>query len=388
MAGPPPESRIQADEFDAMTLWLVLALMSGAAMVAVVWPLVRKGRKVASGSDLAVYRDQLDEIKRDHAAGRIGDSEAEAAQVEVSRRLLAAADAEAAAARAAPVARAGRRAIATVALVVVSFGAAAVYLSLGSPSLPGEPLAARSPNQSIDALIAQVETHLARNPADGRGWEVIAPIYLRLGRIDDAVKARRNALAFNGETSERQSGLGEALAAAGDGKLTPEARKAFARAVELDAGNIKARYFLGVAEEQDGRPAAAAEIWRTMLAGAPADAPWAEFIRREVARVGGSSPGSSSGSPGPSEDDVAAASDLTPEQRVTMIRGMVARLAERLNRDGSDLEGWLRLVRSYMVLGDRDKALAAVGEARRALAGEPDKLRRIDDLVKGLGLEG
>jgi cytochrome c-type biogenesis protein CcmH len=71
-----------------------------------------------------------------------------------------------------------------------------------------------------------------------------------------------------------------------------------------------------------------------------------------------------------------------------MIRGMVARLAERLNRDGSDLEGWLRLVRSYMVLGDRDKALAAAGDARRALASEPDKLRQIDDLVKGLGLEG
>jgi cytochrome c-type biogenesis protein CcmH len=390
MAGSPPESRIQADEFDAMTLWLVLALMTGAAMIAVVWPLVRKGRDVRSGSDLAVYRDQLDEIKRDQAAGRIGDTEAEAAQVEVSRRLLAAADAEAAAPQAQSMGGAWRRGIAVAALVVVSFGTASVYLSLGSPSLPGQPLASRNPGQSIDALIAQVEGHLASNPNDGRGWEVIAPIYLRMGRIEDAIKARRNALAINGESSERLTGLGEALAAAGDGTLTPEARKTFARAVELDAGNIKARYFLGVAQEQDGKPAAAAEIWRAMLAGAPADAPWAEFIRREVARVGGSagSPGSGSGSPGPNEDDVAAASEMTPEQRVAMIRGMVARLSERLNRDGSDIEGWLRLVRSYMVLGDREKALAAVGDARRALAGQPDKLRRIDDLVKGLGLEG
>jgi cytochrome c-type biogenesis protein CcmH len=369
-----------------MTLWLVVALMTGAAMIAVVWPLIRKGRDVRSGSDLAVYRDQLDEIKRDQAAGRIGDSEAEAAQVEVSRRLLAAADAEAAP-QAQPMGGAWRRGIAVAALVVVSFGTASVYLSLGSPSLPGQPLASRNPGQSVDALIAQVEGHLARNPNDGRGWEVIAPIYLRMGRIEDAIKARRNALAINGENSERLTGLGEALAAAGDGTLTPEARKAFARAVELDAGNIKARYFLGVAEEQDGKPAAAAEIWRAMLAGAPADAPWAEFIRREVARVGGSV-ATRPGSPGPSQDDVAAASDMTPEQRVAMIRGMVARLSERLHRDGSDLEGWLRLVRSYMVLGEREKALAAVGEARRALAGQPDKLRQIDDLVKGLGLEG
>jgi len=378
---PPPECRIQADEFDAMMLWFALALMTGAAMAAIAWPLTRQARALRSGSDLAVYRDQLDEIRRDHASGRIGDSEAEAAQVEVSRRLLAAADAEAAEANVAPAPPMQRRAVATAALLVVSFGTALTYLSLGSPTLPGQPLASREQNQSIEALIAQVESHLARNPNDGRGWEVIAPIYLRIGRIDDAIKARRNALSLNGETSERQAGLGEALVAASDGKLTPEARKAFERAAELDAGNIKARYFIGVAAEQDGRPAAAAEIWRAMLAGAPADAPWVDFIRQEVTRVTG-------GSPGPREEDVAAASQLAPEQQIAMVQAMVARLAERLNRDGSDLEGWLRLVRSYMVLGDRDKALAAVGEARRALASQPDKLRQIDELVKGLGLEG
>jgi len=376
---PPPECRIQADEIEAMMLWFALALMTGAAMAAIAWPLTRQGRSLRSGSDLAVYRDQLEEVRRDHAAGRIGDSEAEAAQVEVSRRLLAAADAEAAqAATATPGSR--RRAVALAALVVVSFGSAGTYLSLGSPTLPGQPLAARDQSQSIDAMIAQVETHLARNPNDGRGWEVIAPVYLRLGRVDDAIKARRKALALSGETSERQAGLGEALVAASDGKITPEARKSFARAVELDGGNIKARYFLGVAAEQDGQPAAAVEIWRAMLAGAPADAPWAEFIRQEVTRV--------SGAPGPSAEDVAAASRLAPDQQSAMVQTMVARLAERLQQDGSDIEGWLRLVRSYMVLGDREKALAAVGDARRALAGDPEKLRKIDELVKGLGLEG
>jgi cytochrome c-type biogenesis protein CcmH len=348
-----------------MMLWFALALMTGAAMAAIAWPLTRQARSLRSGSDLAVYRDQLEEVRRDQAAGRIGDSEAEAAEVEVSRRLLAAADAEAAlqASTATPGSR--RRAVALAALVVVSFGSAGTYLSLGSPTLPGQPLASRDQGQSIDAMIAQVEGHLARNPNDGRGWEVIAPVYLRLGRVEDAIKARRNALAFSGETSERQAGLGEALVAASDGKITPEARKSFARAVELDGGNIKARYFLGVAAEQDGQPA---------------DAPWAEFIRQEVTRV--------SGAPGPSAEDVAAASRLAPDQQTAMVQTMVARLAERLHQDGSDIEGWLRLVRSYMVLGDRDKALAAVGDARRALAGDPEKLRKIEELVKGLGLEG
>jgi cytochrome c-type biogenesis protein CcmH len=264
------------------------------------------------------------------------------------------------------------------ALVALPVGAASLYLTLGSPSLPDQPLAARNPGQSIESLVAQVEGHLARNPNDGRGWELIATVYMRLGRFDDAVKARRKALTFNGESSERLEGLGEALVAAANNVVTTEAKSAFERAVALNGENVKARYFLGVAAEQDGRPAAAAAIWRTMLTGAPADAPWVEFIRRELARVEG----------GPNEKDMAAATDLSDEQRAAMIRGMVERLADRLHRDGADLEGWLQLVRSYMVLGEREKAQAAAGDARRAFAREPEKLRRIDELAKGLGLEG
>src|SRR5215203_2395827 len=363
-----------------MTLWFVLALMTAAAILAVLWPLVRRDRAVRSGSDVAVYRDQLEEVQRDRIAGRIGDNEAEAAQVEVSRRLLAAADADASPLPAPPAIAVTRRrrAVALGALVALPLGAAALYLSLGSPSLPDQPLAARNPSQSIENMVTQVETHLARNPEDGRGWELIAPVYLRLGRADDAVKARRSALAFNGENSERLASLGEALVAAGNGVITAEAKSTFERAVALDGENVKARYFLGVAAEQDGRPVDAAAIWRAMLAGAPADAPWAEYIRHELARVEG----------GPSEEDVGAAADLNTEQRTAMVRGMVERLAERLHREGADLEGWLRLVRSYMVLGEREKAQSAAGEARRALASEPEKLRRINELVKGLGLEG
>jgi cytochrome c-type biogenesis protein CcmH len=91
---------------------------------------------------------------------------------------------------------------------------------------------------------------------------------------------------------------------------------------------------------------------------------------------------------GPNKEQIAAAENLTPEQRTAMVKAMVERLAERLGKDGSDFEGWLRLVRSYMVLGDRDRAIAAAGQARRAFAGDADKLKRIDELVKGLGLEG
>jgi cytochrome c-type biogenesis protein CcmH len=91
---------------------------------------------------------------------------------------------------------------------------------------------------------------------------------------------------------------------------------------------------------------------------------------------------------GPTADQIAVAQDMTPQDRADMIRTMVERLAQRLTQDGNDVEGWLRLIRAYVVLGERDKALGAAAQARQALAGADDKVRRIDALVKGLGLEG
>jgi cytochrome c-type biogenesis protein CcmH len=384
-----------------MMLWFALALMTAAAIFAVLWPLALRTSQLRSGSDVAVYRDQLDEIERDRAAGLIEDNEAAGAQVEVSRRLIAAVDAQAAPGGAPTIAASTpatttlaatwrRRAVAIVALVALPIGAAGFYLAVGSPLLPDQPLAQRLAaarnTQSIDGLIARVETHLEQNPDDGRGWEVIAPIYSRLGRLEDAVTARRNALRLNGDTAERVVALGEALVLAANGVVTAEAKAAFEKAVALDGSDAQARYFLGLAAEQDGKLAQAAEIWRALLATAPPDARWREFLQRALARVDG---GAGRAAPaGPSEEQIAASSDMSADQRSTMIRGMVARLAERLQNDGTDIEGWMRLVRSYMVLGQPDKARAAVADARRALAGDAAKLRRLDELIKELKLEG
>ncbi|HXL48255.1 MAG TPA: c-type cytochrome biogenesis protein CcmI [Xanthobacteraceae bacterium] len=378
-----------------MALWFGLALMSAAAVWAVLWPLAGRRGEFRSGSDLAVYRDQLAELERDREAGLIGDNEAAAAHVEVSRRLIAAADAQTESADRAPPVIWRRRVVAIVALVLVPFGAAALYLALGSPSLPDQPLASRlaasRESPSVDTLVARVEEHLSRHPDDGRGWEIIAPVYLRVGRFDDAVKARRTALRLNGASAERETALGEALVFAANGLVTAEAKAAFERAVALDANVIQARYFLGLAAEQEGDRAQAAATWRALIESAPPDAPWIDLLRGALARVEAiAAPGRQAGGPGvgPSGEKIAAAPELSPDQRNAMIEGMVERLSERLHRDGADVEGWLRLVRSYMVLGQPDKARAAVADARRALAGDATKLRRLDELLKGLGVEG
>src|SRR5262245_11318498 len=398
-------------------IWLVFGLMTAAAVLAVLWPLRRGGRVRGSDSDLAVYRDQLAEIERDRAADRIGDHEAEAARVEVSRRLLGAAEKGSAEAHESVAPATGRRAAAALATItILPLGALGLYLWLGAPDLPGEPLQARRGmppgHGSFAALVAQVEAHLQRNPQEGRGWEVLAPIYLRLGRFDEAVTARRHALRLLGATVAREADLGEALVAQANGIVTEDARGSFERALAIDGNDIKAGFFVGLAAEQDGRRQEAATIWRDLIAKAPAGASWVEFVQSALARVEptatadaqprpprrpGADPGSgptanaapgASAAPGPTEQDMAAAAELTPQQRNDMVRGMVERLAERLKQDGSDVEGWLRLVRAYAVLGEHDKARAAAADARRALATTPDKLRRLDELVKGLGIEG
>ena len=170
-----------------MTLWLVFALMTAATIFAVLWPLARR-KPLRPGSDVAVYRDQLDEIQRDRSTGLIGEAEAEAARVEVSRRLIAAADAAETQTPAPETSSLVRRRVTAIAgLVLLPVGAVALYLTLGSPDLPGEPLAARTQATSdraiVQNLVAKVEDHLTRNPDDGRAWEVLAPVYMRLAAL-------------------------------------------------------------------------------------------------------------------------------------------------------------------------------------------------------------
>lgn len=385
-----------------MILWLVFALMTAAAIFAVLWPLARRGDVRPGGSDVEVYRDQLEEIERDRAAGLIGAAEAEAAKIEVSRRLLAAADAaEAGQAPTDASALWRRRAAAVAGLLLLPIGATALYLVLGSPNLPGAPLAARlnaiHQNSPIANLVAQAEAHLARNPDNVRGYEVLAPVYLRLGRVNDAVYARRKILTLAGESATRQADLGEALTAAANGIVTQDAKVAFERALALEPKETKARFFTGVAVQQDGKPEEAARIWRDMLADAPADAPWVPAVRHALASIGqpvapasGAVAGGApiAGAAAPSAADVAAASQMSEQDRSEMIRGMVVRLAGRLKENGGDVDGWQRLIRAYMVLGERDKAQAAAADARKALAGDPDKLRQIENMIRNLGLQG
>ena len=379
-----------------MSLWFLLALMTAVAVFAVLWPLGRRTARGGGGRESLVYTDQLAEIDREVASGLISPADGGAARVEIGRRLLAAADAEAGSTAA--VRLGWRSAVALVALIGLPLAAGGLYLRLGSPAMPDVPLASRKAasvaSASIDQLIGQVQAHLEKNPTDGRGWSVLAPVLVRVGRFDDAAQAYRNAIQYAGDDAARRAGLGEALTGAANGVVTADAKAEFERAVKRDAGEAKANYFLGVAAEQDGRPRDAAAIWRAMLAKAPADAPWRPVVTAALARVdSGKTPvAKSQASPGKgpalADDTIASAKDMSEADRGSMIRGMVARLAARLKQNGDDVDGWLRLVRAYMVLNEPDKSRAARDDARRALGQDEAGLRQLNEGLKALGIDG
>ena len=365
-----------------MMLWPFFALMTLGAVFAVCWPLARRQKAVRSGSDVAVYRDQLDEVGRDEAASLIGSAEAEAARIEISRRLIAAAEvARAGNAIAAPIAGSRYRwATLAAAVVLLPLGASLTYLALGSPNLAPVSMNAETRGQplpdGVEKTVAEVETYLEANPKNGRGWELLAPVYLRLGRFEDAVRARRNALEIFGPDAARLGDLGEAIVMAANGRVTPEAKGLFERANAADPEDVMAQYYLGLSAKQEGHRDEAVQRWTALVSGAREGAEWLPLVKNALARVDENIPVLVAPPP-PSTAAVAP-----PEHNGGAIEAMVERLAERLKKDGSDIPGWIQLVRSYRVLGNSDKARAAVADARAAFANDRDGMRRLEE---GLG---
>ena len=372
-----------------MLLWVAFAVLTAFAALAIVWPLARadRDRSADAEGDVAVYREQLKALDNEISRGVLSAEEAAAAKVEISRRMLAAAERRDRDAGKPAGIRLSSGTLASALVIAVTGGSLALYLTYGAPDMPGEPLSARldaSPeNQSVDELVARVENHLADHPDDGQGWEVIAPVYMRTGRLEDAARAYANAARLLGENGDRLAGLGEALTLVNQGIVTAEARSAFARAAKLEPGLVRARFYLALGLEQDGKRDEAIAAWNKLLEGSPADAPWRGIVEQKLAALGAAPPAAA---PGPSAADVAAAQDMSAEDRNDMINQMVARLAARLAEDGKDLDGWLRLARAYSVLGRQDDARAALASARENFSADEAALSKIKAFEAEAGL--
>ena len=373
-----------------MLFWVIAALLTLGASLAVLLPLAGRAttRAIDGANDLEVYRDQLSELDRDAARGLIQPAEAGEARAEIARRILKA-DKTAAAAGSAVSSSRGARAIAAAAVLAVPLVSWGIYAAIGSPDLPSQPLAARleknPADSTVDELVARAEAHLAANPTDGRGWDVLAPIYARLGRYGEAVTAYRNAIHLDGASGARESGLGEAIAGAAGGMVTADAQAAFSRALELEPGQPKASFYLASALAQEGKLSEAVAAWQAMLASLPADSPWREAVAQAVTEANTRLAAAGDGA-GPTREQIDAAAGMSADDRNAMIETMVAGLDERLRQNPGDLEGWTRLVRSYHVLGRTDAARDALKRGIAALGADSEEGKQLAEVSTSLGL--
>jgi len=372
-----------------MLFWILVAILTAAVAAVLLLPLLRRPVAAAGDAshDVEVYRDQLEELKRDEATGLIGASEAELARAEVARRLIAAKKDETKG-KADPAERRNRLAQAFVILLMPAVGLC-LYLATGRPDLPAQPLAERlaNPGNDISILIARAENHLARNPDDGAGWDLLAPIYYRSGRMEDSANAFSQAIRLLGPSTERLDGHAETLIALSSGIVTAEARKQLEQSLKLKADNPRAKYYLALALEQDGKRAEARAAFEVIAREAPAGAPWLPLVNRHIATLAEGQGSETAGQLGnPTADDVAAAQDMSAGDRQQMIAGMVESLSAKLQDDPNNFEGWMRIIRSYVVLDQRPKAEAALQTALKTFPADSENGRELLALARDLSI--
>ena len=314
------------------------------------------------------FRLVLAGIDADLASGKLGEAEATAAKGELAREILRL---KAEAGRLAGTGPAfGRTAMfGGLALVVaLAFG---LYAWLGSPDLPSQPLAERADvaaqELDLDTAIARIETQLTANPDDLRGWTVIAPAYVEMGRYADAARAYRRIIELDGATPDRQTSLAEAVLLGGDETGAAEAIDLLQAAADADPAHVMSRLYLASVLTGTERYEEAVPVWTAVLALASGDEPWIASAREGLAVAQGNGAVQPQG------------------QEAEMIGQMVSGLAERLAADGGSIEEWTQLVRAYLVLGDTERAQAAFDDA---VAAYPEAFDRgdLDTLALDAGL--
>lgn len=372
-------------------LWVIFAFLASAIVAILLFPLLKRSRDklpTRADYDIAVYRDQLKEIDQEIERGLLSETQAEAARAEVHRRMLAAEDAELKATlETAPQdSRFSRFALIAVIAAVVPLGAVILYSLLGSPQLPGEPYAWRMQNDPefiVYVEAGKLEAQLRSNPS-AAGYQHLAEMYSAARNYDQAIAADRRAISLGANDATTWSELGEAVVMINGGAVVPEALQAFITALGIDSRSERARFYIGLAEAQIGNLKQAVAVWRDLEKDSDPNAPWIPMLREHItvfSKEGGFDPATVPPSP-PSTDNLNAAMKammnamhaqagvsvpITPpssgNDQDIMIRGMVAQLAAGMEKNPDNAAGWQRLAHAYNVLGEKEKARAAIDHA-------------------------
>lgn len=395
--------------------WAAAAALTAGVAVIMLQGLRRGDAAADNSAALKVYRDQLAEVDRDLGRAVIAPAEAERLKTEISRRLLEADRSLQNAPKAG-----GKGSMIPAALLIAAASAAALYgyLRLGAPGygdLPlhtrlamAERLYANRPSQTeaeatapapataqadpafLD-LIAKLRDAVAQNPNDLQGLTLLARNEAQLGNFIAARKAYEQLLTVKGDsaTADDHAATAQSMIFAAAGKVTPEAERHLIRALDLEPTHPLARYFVGLMFAEVDRPDRAFALWEPLLREGPADAPWMAPLTEMLPDIAYSAgikyqmPGTGKG---PTAMDMAAAGDMTPEERQEMIKGMVGQLEERLGSEGGPVEEWAKLINSLAVLGDPDRAKAAFAKAQAAFKDDSAALATLQAAAAAAGV--
>ncbi|HUO92624.1 MAG TPA: c-type cytochrome biogenesis protein CcmI [Rhizomicrobium sp.] len=399
---------------------MILTVLTSIAVAGLTIPLVRRQDTAASReSNVAILKRQLSEIDAQHKSGAVTAEEAEGMRSEIKRRILAEGRVQEGMTRVLDAKTLPWVAVAVAG--VVALAATGLYALIGRPDVPSSSAATAAASQDanvaghpiadVAAMIGQLETKLRANPNDPEGWRMLGWSYSATGRPADAAQAYARAAALDPKNGDYPSAEGDALVNAAQGQVTPDALAAFQAALKIDSNDPRARYYMGLYEDQQGQHDKAVADWIALIKSAPPGAPWAQQVRDFVERtarerhidISGKLPpvaptpapavpatpsADQSAQAGPSPDQVAAAGQMQPQDREAMIHQMVDRLAGELKTNPHDADGWMRLMRARMVLGETDKAAAAYHDARDAFANSPTDLDALQKAAQSLGIPG
>ncbi|WP_028877760.1 c-type cytochrome biogenesis protein CcmI [Terasakiella pusilla] len=380
-----------------MTFWIAAALLSALTLFLLAAPLWRKSREETDRADydLSVFKDQLKELDRDLERNLISKEEAETARLEIQRRLLAADDNRKK--KQSFTGKIGTKSLifSFVLGITVIVGSVLIYGKLGMPGYGDVPYASRDierehreasgATDGMQKEIAALKKRLEQDEKDVDAWLLLGRTLRAVGRNTEAVDAFAGAVKHSDRHPAVLADFAEAKIYADEGNVKQVTFDALVEALKSDPMQMKARFYLGYAKARVEDYEGAMQDWTDLIAMAPPRAPWLAQVKEQLVAAGKASgidpqtiepsplaknirkqlalewegEEEQQAQPGPTREQMQQAQQMTNEERTEMIRGMVQRLADRLEEEPDDIEGWKRLANAYQVLGEKDKAIEA-----------------------------
>ncbi|MEH6524696.1 MAG: c-type cytochrome biogenesis protein CcmI [Sneathiella sp.] len=359
-------------------IWVFVGAILVVSVGILIWPFTKKGLASISRTDggLQVYEQQLNELTRDIEQGIISADEAESLAIEIKRRMLRVDRHEG-------LKSAGgsdiNRLLMAGLVLYIPLASLFIYFDLGSPDQPSQPLAARDldtekaafTGNNIDQLIEKLIDGLKSQPDNLDGWILLARSLSRSERYKEAAETFLQATTLATNDPDLYVGAGENFYFNAQGVVDADAEDAFRKAQDLDANHPGARYYLAVLQAQHGNEEDALDSWIKLYEESPADAPFIAILERRI-RDAAEKTSKDLGTlfddkaklatVGPSQQDIAAAADMSADDRQAMIASMVERLSTRME-DAPEYEGLMRLGQVYATLNEYGKSADAYARA-------------------------